>query len=565
MDLEAMSFYDSQTTTPTRSSLDYSYQNGHDDEINRLETIPSVLDSNGEKHVRRPSPSRSRRSSDTRTIQQEDVEKQAGYTTGDGKESETSDDAAPEPTRDPNLVEWDGPDDPENPQNFPVARKWTITMLLSFLTIWVTFSTSVFSQATRITAAEFGVSDEVMILATSLPLFGFALGPLLWGPFSELFGRKRPLFFGFFVFIIFQIPVAVAQNVETIMLSRFFIGFFGCAPLAIIGGALADLWDPIDRGVAVATFAGGTFGGPTLGPILGGFIVQSHLGWRWTAWITMIAGGAFMIIAFIFVPETYPPVLLQRRAARLRIETKNWAYHSKLDENPPTAGDILTRYVGRPFEMLFLEPILLCITIYLALIYGILYLLFEAYPYSFQGVRGWKSAGVAALPFLGILIGVFLGCAYIVYLTKTRFARKMRKHGVVPEERLVPMFLGSVLLPIGLFWFGWTSNKHVSWVPQVLAGIPIGAGILIIFMQGLNYMIDVYLMFANSAIAANTLFRSALGGGFPLFATQMYKTLGVPWATSLLGFLTAAMVPIPVLFYLYGAKLRALSRFNPRL
>lgn len=273
-----------------------------------------------------------------------------------------------------------------------------------------------------------------------------------------------------------------------------------------------------------------------------------------------------MVIAFLVVPETYPPVLLQQRAARLRVETKNWAFHSKLDENPPTAGDILTRYVSRPFQMLFLEPILLCVTIYLALIYGILYLLFEAYPYSFQEIRGWKSAGVAALPFLGILIGVLLGCAFIIFLTKTRFARKMKKHGrVVPEERLVPMFLGSVLLPIGLFWFGWTSNKDVSWVPQVIAGIPIGAGILIIFMQGLNYMIDVYLMFANSAIAANTLFRSALGGGFPLFATQMYKRLGIPWATSLLGFLTVAMIPVPVLFFFYGAKLRAMSRFNPKL
>lgn len=279
----------------------------------------------------------------------------------------------------------------------------------------------------------------------------------------------------------------------------------------------------------------------------------------------MIASAFFSIIAFLVVPETYAPVILQRRAARLRVETKNWAYHSALDENPPSPGDILTRYVMRPFQMLVMEPILLCITIYLALIYGILYLLFEAFPYSFQEVRGWSSAGVAALPFLSILIGV-LGCGYISYLTKTRFARKLKKHGkVIPEERLVPMFLGSILLPIGLFWFGWTSNKHIIWVPQVLAGIPIGFGILIIFMQGFNYIIDVYLMFANSAIAANTLVRSALGGGFPLFADQMYEKLGVPWASSLLAFLTAAMVPIPILFYIYGARIRSFSRFNPRL
>ncbi|KAI7969589.1 hypothetical protein EIK77_006330 [Talaromyces pinophilus] len=260
LDLEDMSYLDSQSTTPTRLSFDH--QHDQDRHLNRLETIPSTFqDSNGETHNQfDPSPSRSRRSSDTKA--EGDLEKEVGFTAP----ARSNEAAAPE--KDPNLVEWDGPDDPENPQNFSHARKWVISMFLSSLTIWVTFTSSVFSQATRVAAAEFGVSDEVMILGTSLPLFGFATGPLVWGPISELFGRKRPLFFGFFVFVIFQIPVAVAQNVETIMICRFFIGFFGCAPLAIVGGTLADMWDAVGRGIAMASFAGATFGGPTLGPIL---------------------------------------------------------------------------------------------------------------------------------------------------------------------------------------------------------------------------------------------------------------------------------------------------------
>jgi hypothetical protein len=228
-------------------------------------------------------------------------------------------------------------------------------------------------------------------------------------------------------------------------------------------------------------------------------------------------------------------------------------------------SDIVTKYLLRPFQMLFQEPILLCITLYLALIYGILYLFFEAYPISFGQVRGWHHEGVAALPFLGILVGVVLGVCLIIYTTKTRFARKLAKHGrVVPEERLVPMMVASVLLPIGLFWFGWTSDPSISWVPQVIAGVPIGLGILVIFMQGLNYIIDVYMMFANSAIAANTLVRSTLGGAFPLFATQMYTNLGVDWASSVLGFISVAMIPIPFLFFFYGAKIRAMSKFSPK-
>lgn len=297
----------------------------------------------------------------------------------------------------------------------------------------------------------------------------------------------------------------------------------------------------------------------------GGFITESYLGWRWTAWITLISASFFGIIGLLVVPETYGPKILQTRAERLRRETKNWALHSFLDEHKPTMSDLVNKYLLRPFQMIILEPILLCMTLYLALVYGILYLFFEAYPISFAEERGWTNIGVASLPFIGIMVGVLFGVALIIYTTKTRFARKYAQDGkVVPEERLIPMMLASVLLPIGLFWFGWTSNKDIHWAPQVIAGVPIGLGILVIFMQGLNYIIDVYMMFANSAIAANTLVRSTVGGGFPLFATGMYHNLGVPWASSTLAFITVAMVPIPILFYIYGAKIRSLSRFSPK-
>ncbi|KAL4998589.1 major facilitator superfamily domain-containing protein [Aspergillus recurvatus] len=485
---------------------------------------------------------------------------------GNNDAQQTSADEKPseQKSKDPNLIEWDGPDDPENPQNMPHWRKWVITMTLSSMTMWLTFASSVFSTATMVTAQQFGVSTEVMILATSLVVFGFAAGPLVWSPMSELYGRKYPLFLGYALFAIFQIPVAVAKNVQTILVCRFLMGFLGCSPLAVVGGAMADFWDPVDRAIAIALFSAATFVGPVLGPIVGGFLTDSYLGWRWTAWITLIASGSFGAIAWFVVPETYHPVLLQRRAAKLRKETGNQNLYAFLDHHKPTFGDIVRKYLFRPVQMLMLEPILILITLYLALVYGILYLFFEAYPVSFQEERGWTNEGVAGLPFIGIMLGVICGVALIVWQTKTRFARKLAKHGkVIPEERLVPMMVASVLLPGGLFWFGWTSSPNVHWLAQVAAGVPIGAGILVIFMQGLNYIIDVYMMFANSAIAANTLIRSSLGGAFPLFATQMYHKLGVPWASSLLGFITVAMIPIPVVFYIYGKKIRALSKFSP--
>ncbi|KXS94928.1 hypothetical protein AC578_3929 [Pseudocercospora eumusae] len=465
--------------------------------------------------------------------------------------------------QDPNVVGWDGPDDPKNPMNWSPYRKWGIAINMGLMTFVVTFASSVLSSAVTPTSMEFGVSEEVMVLMVSLFVLGFAFGPVFWGPISELYGRKIPLFSGYLIFAIFQIPVAVAQNLQTIMVCRFFGGFFASAPLAIVGGALADFFDPVNRGVALSLFGAATFIGPTMGPILGGFITMSHLGWRWTQWITMIMAGLFGGVGFFVIPETFEPRLLQLKARKLKYQTRNWALHAPADEKEVNLEEIADKYILRPFKMLTLEPILVLITLYVSLIYGIIYLFFESFPISFQQQRGY-NLGVGALPFLSVLIGVILGSLTITSITYTRTARIFAQtQAIVPEERLIPMILGACVLPIGMFWFGWTSSNHISPWPQILSSIPIGMGVIMIFLQGLNYLIDVYKMNANSAIAANTFFRSWVGAGFPLFATPMFRDLGVAWAMSLLGFLCVAMIPVPVLYYVYGERIRKLSRYSP--
>ena len=386
---------------------------------------------------------------------------------------------------------------------------------------------------------------------------------MIFGPFSEVFGRKMPLFAGWVGFAVFQIPVAVAQNVETIMLCRYIGGVFASAPLAVCGGMLADMWDPVERTYAVCSFAAGTFGGPVGGPVMGGFITQSYLGWRWTAWITLIMGSFFGIVGFFVVPETHAPKILQTRAHRIRFETRNWAIHAKADETKVSAKAIVNVYILRPYIMLIREPILFLVTLYMSFVYGMLYLFFEAYPVTFIEDRGWNE-GVGSLPFISNIIGIGMGIVVIVISTRIHVAPNFRKTGrVTPEDRLPPMMLGAVILPVGLFWFGWTSSPHITWVPQVLAGIPVGMGLFVTFWQGMNYIIDCYAFYSNSAISANTLVRSLSAGAFPLFATAMYHKLGVPWASSLLGFLCVAFVPVPFLFHRYGAKIRSLSKFNP--
>jgi DHA1 family multidrug resistance protein-like MFS transporter len=455
-----------RTQVPTRANSSDSL--GAQQKESALETMPSGI------------PNEAQQRSGSVDLEK-DVEN--GDMTSDAEsDNQTDDDTNPDHInpheKDPNLIEWDGPNDPENPMNWPNGRKWLYTIILGSTTLCVTFASSVFSTATVVTAELFNVSLEVMTLGTSLFVLGFAFGPMFWGPMSELFGRKKPLFTGFFIFVIFQIATAVSQNIQSIMLTRFFGGVFASSPLAIIGGAFVDFFGPVDRGVATVIFAGATFVGPIAGPIVGGFIVQSYLGWRWTAYITAIMGFFFGTVAFLIVPESHHRTILQARAKKIRYATKNWAIHSKADENEVSLKHIAHTYLLRPFEMSIKEPILLLISIYMGLVYGILYLFFEAYPISFQEERGWNG-GVGALPFISIMIGITFGSITIAFVTKTRFARKLKKHGhVIPEERLPPMIAGAFILPIGLFWFAWTSNPNITWVPQVLSGIPTGMGTL---------------------------------------------------------------------------------------
>ncbi|KAL3428145.1 hypothetical protein PVAG01_01654 [Phlyctema vagabunda] len=400
----------------------------------------------------------------------------------------------------------------------------------------------------------FEVSREVASLGTSLFLLGFGLGGLFWAPASEWVGRRIPFLLGYTIFIIFQIPVGVADNLETVLASRFIQGFFGSSTLAVIAGAFADLWPaPINRGVAMTIFTIATFAAPIIGSIAGSYIAQSGYSWRWTAWITIIISAIPCILGWVLMPETYQSNT--SGSDDVDLATGEVA--------APKLRNIIATNFSRPFRMLFSEPIVLLFSIYLALVYGIFYLFFTAFPISFHQQRQWP-AGVGALPFLSVLVGIFAGSGFIIYDTKTRFARRLGSGQNTPEDRLPPMMYGSVLLPVGLFTFAWTSSPDITWVPQVLVGAPIGFGIVTIFLQGINYIVDCYKQASNSALASSTLLRGLSGTAFPLFASTMYASLGVDWATSVLAFVTVCLTPVSFLFYRYGTRLRSVSRYTPQ-
>jgi len=470
----------------------------------------------------------------------------------------------PLPEREEYVVEFDGADDPLHAQNWPLKRKLWTAVTLGYTTLVAAFASSIFSAATGAVAHHFGVSTQVGILGVSLYVLGFATGPILWAPFSELYGRRLPLVIASFGFSIFQIAVAVAKDVQTVFICRFFGGFFGASPLTIVAAVFSDMFDNRTRGIAITVFSMTVFSGPLLAPFIGGFITMSHLGWRWTSYITGIMGFLAFALNLFFLQETYPPIILVSKAAELRRRTKNWGIHAKQEEIEIDFRELLEKNFTRPLRMLVTEPIVLLLSIYMAFIYGLLYLFLTAYPIVFQRLHGF-NLGVGGLPFFGMITGELLAGLFIV-LRQPAYQRALAaNNGVpVPEWRLPEVIIGGAAFAAGLFWFGWSGyDPSVHWIVPTLSGLLSGFGIMSIFLQALNYLVDAYLLFAASAIAANTFLRSLAGAGFPLFATQMFNGLGVQWAATLLGILAALLVPVPVWFYYKGAKIREKSAFAP--
>lgn len=277
-----------------------------------------------------------------------------------------------------------------------------------------------------------------------------------------------------------------------------------------------------------------------------------------------IWSGAILIITACLVPETYPPVLLRKRAARLsKMTGKVYMSRTDIDQGKTTLGEAFSTGLKRPWVLLFSEPIVLLLSLYHAIIYGILYMLFGAFPIVYRMGRGWNE-GISGLPFVAVAIGIFLAITYVILYDNKQYMKKVKASGVgytTPEARLPMCIVGGIALPIGLFWFAWTNSPSVHWSVSVIASIPFGFGMVLIFLSIMNYLIDSYTIFAASVLAGNGIIRSVFGAAFPLFTKQMYDSLGIHWASSIPAFLAVACIPLPFLFYKYGASIRKKCKY----
>jgi multidrug resistance protein len=306
---------------------------------------------------------------------------------------------------DPYIIDWIH-EDAEDPQRWPLWYRWVTIAIVSWTTLAVALSSSAYSGGIKPLIIEFGASQELLIAGVSLFVVGFAFGPLLWAPLSEVYGRRNVFIVSYFFLTVWTIACAVSQTVAQLMVFRFLCGFFGSSPLANAGGVITDVLNAKQRGLGMALFAAAPFLGPALGPITGGFLGDSA-GWRWIEGFLAIFCGVILILLIVACPETYAPTLLRRRADKLSKATGK-VYRVPADRKAKLQlGPLFAAALSRPWKFLIFEPIVSILTIYTAVLYGILYLNFAAYPIIFQQQRGW-SAGIGGLAFLGILVGTVL-------------------------------------------------------------------------------------------------------------------------------------------------------------
>ncbi len=459
----------------------------------------------------------------------------------------------------PYLVQWRA-DDPFDPRQFSRGNKWLFIVILSLATLSVALASSAYTGGVSQLVDEYHVSATTALLGVSLFVVCFAIGPLLWASVSEIFGRQPTFFISFGAFTVANIGAACSRSFAGLLVCRFLAGAFGSSSLVHTGAVLADLFDVEDRAAPLGIFTASLFFGPTLGPITGSFLGMAY-GWRGIEWFLAIMSGSLWLVGSLIIPETYSPVLLRRRAQALS-RLDGMVFRSKAEKPDTSYASIVKTACVRPWLLLVVEPVVFLLSAYLAIEYGILYLLFAAFPIVYRDQRGW-SAGVATLPFLAVLVGMLFGVAYCNVHDRLRARRNKdgTKRAFAPEQRLQPATVGAVAIPIGLFLFAWTNAPTVHFMPSAVGAAFFGFGLVNIFISTSSYLIDSYSVFAASSLAAASVLRSVLGAVFPLFTPAMYDALGIHWASSIPAFLSLACIPIPFLLVRCGPWLRSRCKY----
>lgn len=433
------------------------------------------------------------------------------------------------------------------------------------MTVFVYLGSSIVVPGISLMAQDWHVHASVAALSISLFVWGYGVGPLVLSPITELsaVGRSWPYVVSIGLFVVLQVPTALVSGPGGFLVLRFITGFLGSPVLATGGASMGDIWK-LSGGFmnAIGFWGFSACGGPGMGPLLSGYAVQ-YKGWHWTIWPLLAATGLVWLLVFFGLPETSSDAILFRRARALRRITgnSNLTTDGMIRDAAKNPKVLIYSTLCRPILMTFTEPVLFFSDLYIAYVYGITFCFFEAFPLTFQGRHQFSLGASSSCYITGwVVCSVALGlyCFYNQKVVLKRFTSGKWK----PEYRMEVSFLGGVLLPISLFWFGWTSFGTIHWSSPLFAYGIFQCAVFFLFQGFLGYLAENYPMYMASAYASNGLFRALVAGAFPLFATQMFERMTIQGGNSFLGGLGILLLPITFAFYKFGPVLRERSKMS---
>ncbi|KAL2061323.1 hypothetical protein VTL71DRAFT_7596 [Oculimacula yallundae] len=460
----------------------------------------------------------------------------------------------------PGLVTWNGEDDPKSPYNWSSPRKYTMTALMSLGGLVSTSSASMMAPAVSKISIDLSISDAEAQLTMSIYLLAFVFGPMLIGPLSELYGRKKLWIFCHCWYIAWNALAPVGKSNGIMIAGRFFSGFGGSVSIAILGPTMADMFKADQRGksYALATFA--PYLGAAIGPLVGGGLSHAA-GWQWLFWVVSIFDSVLITIFAISTQEPYSPVLLARKSKQLRMETGK-DYRTAFERSHPRLSQKLRSSMVRPIRLFFTSPIILILGLLLSYSFGVYIIALTTFSTMWQENYGLSETR-SSLHYIAIALGSTLGsqitgpCIDIVWAHL-----KAKNNSVTAPEYRVPMMIpGILIMPLGMFLYGWAVERHLHWIIVDLGAALMSGGMMSSSSAMFSYLIDEFEQHSASSNAACRILSNSFAFGFPIFAPSLYIRLGYGWGNSTLALLYIGLAfPAPWILWKWGAKIRAIGR-----
>ena len=485
-------------------------------------------------------------------------------------------------TSSPNLKKF------ESPFHWSSTRKMFVSTVSFVASGLAAYSAGSYAMATPQLTKEWHISLVAANVGITVFVLGFGFAPMILAPFSEVKGRYWVFVGAGVTFWVGTMGCAVTRSFGGMLVSRFIVGNGASVFATLVGGVVSDIFHKDQRNTPMSLYSLSVFIGTGLGPMFSG-VISDHLSWRWIFYLQMIMIGFVVAMIALLFGETRGNVILHQKANALNkyleaLERDGqtvpiWPADPNVSVDPEKDDDSRTqhrrvRYRAAaekhrslpsmiwfsfkfPFRLIVTESFVFWFSLWISFAWAILYMQFSSIALVFRTNHNFSNTRIGAV-FTSVIVGSIIVTFMSIYQEKLA-RRYWTKLTTTPEGRLYFACVESAFLPIGLFWFGWTSSRSIHWIVPTLAVGCCTIGIFSIYLAVFSYLADTYHRYASSALAAQSMCRNVLAGVFPLVTGYLFTNLTYPGAGSLLGGIGVLLTAVPWVLVFWGEKIRRRS------